>query len=93
MIVKMKFKLGRIVSTPGAFEALGEAGENGLIYLARHVNGDWGEICEEDRIENEFSLDKHLRLMSVYKLKTGTTIWVITEADRSVTTFLLPDEY
>ena len=60
--------------------------------LKRHANCDWGEISAEDKKENDFSLDKHLRLFSVYK-KNEVVIWVISEADRSVTTILFPSEY
>jgi len=60
--------------------------------LARHCNCDWGELSTEDKKENDFSMDKHLRLFSVYK-KGKFVIWIITEADRSVTTVLFPKEY
>lgn len=63
------------------------------MYLSRHAAGDWGNVCEEDRLENEFSLDKRLRVFSVYRTRCGDTLWVITEADRSATTLLLPEEY
>jgi hypothetical protein len=59
----------------------------------RHLAGDWGELDEHDIRENEFSLEHGLRLLSAYRLSNGTKIWIITEADRSVTTFLLPEEY
>jgi hypothetical protein len=85
--------LGVVVSTPGALEAMEEAGVNPRQYLRRHMQGDWGELCDEDRQENEFSLEHGLRVMSVYTLPTEVKIWVITEADRSSTTFLLPSEY
>jgi len=61
--------------------------------LGRHVSGDWGEMPVEDMTENDFSVTRHLRIMSSYKLESGEKVWVITEADRSATTFLLPDEY
>ena len=60
--------------------------------LARHMQCDWGDLCDEDKQENEFSFDKHLRLFSAYENDTEK-IWIITEADRSVTTVLYPDEY
>ena len=88
-----KFDLGQVVATPGALAALKEAGDGALGFLHRHVSGDWGDVCEHDRQENEFALDKYLRLFSVYHLRDGTKIWIITEADRSVTTILLPSEY
>lgn len=88
-----RFPLGRTLATPGALAALGEAGKSPAEFLDRHVCGDWGEVDEEDAQENEFSLEKDLRLMSVYTLKTNVRIWIITEADRSATTILLPKEY
>lgn len=88
-----RFELGQVVSTPGALEAIQEAGQDPLVLLGRHVQGDWGELAEEDRAENEFSVDHNLRILSAYTLPTGVKIWLITEWDRSVTTFLLPDEY
>ena len=87
----MKFQPGRIVATPGAL-ALEEQGVNLLAYLKRHLNGDWGDLCEDDRAENEFSLKHGFRLLSAYITSHGK-LWLITEADRSVTTFLLPSEY
>jgi len=61
--------------------------------LSRHAQGDWGDLCEEDKKENEYSLDKHLRILSSYKREGLPKIWIITEADRSATTVLFPDEY
>jgi hypothetical protein len=88
-----KFPLGQIVSTPGALNALAEAGQTPLEFIRRHAMGDWGELDEEDRVENERSLIQGLRLLSAYCLRDGTKIWIITEADRSATTLLLPEEY
>jgi hypothetical protein len=88
-----KFELGQIVATPGALAAMEESGEQPSDFLSRHEAGDWGDLCVEDRKENEFSLEHGFRLLSSYKLSTGTVIWVITEADRSSTCLLLPDEY
>jgi hypothetical protein len=90
---KPLFPLGQIVGTPGAIEALEQAGQDPLDLLTRHVAGDWGELDEEDRAENDFSVKNNLRIMSAYTLENGIKIWVITEADRSATTFLLPSEY
>jgi hypothetical protein len=87
----MKFKLGRIFATPGAL-ALAESGANLMDYLQRHLNGDWGDICEDDKAENEFSLNHGFRLLSAYNTQHGK-LWIITEADCSATTFLLPEEY
>jgi hypothetical protein len=91
--MQIKFQPGQLVATPSALEALRRSGYSPLDLLARHLTGDWGEVDEHDRLENEFSLKNGLRLMSVYSLKDGTRIWVITEADRSSTTLLLPEDY
>jgi hypothetical protein len=88
------FSLGQLVATPGALAALGKAGQTPLEFLARHVRGDWGELGDEDRRENQLSLERGFRLLSSYRTSSGDTkVWVITEADRSVTTLLLPEEY
>ncbi len=86
------FPLGRVVATPGALKLLEEAGEDPLFLLARHRSGDWGELDPHDRKENEPSLRHGWRLVSRYPVKGGV-VWIITEADRSVTTILLPQEY
>lgn len=88
-----RFPLGRVVATPGALQALEEAGENADTLMKRHLTGDWGELDEHDRGENERSLATGCRLLSAYSLSNGTKLWVITEADRSSTTLLLPSEY
>ena len=90
---KPLFPLGRLVATPGALREIEEADQSPREFLQRHVTGDWGDLCEEDKNENEFSLKNELRILSAYTLRTGVKIWVITEADRSATTILLPDEY
>ena len=88
-----KFALGRIVATPGALKALEDADESAIPYLARHVLGDWGELSDDDKAENDFSVTRDLRILSAYKLSSGVKIWIITEADRSSTCILLPREY
>src|SRR5437016_10189399 len=89
-----RFALGQTFITPGAEEALMIAGQTPIEFLRRHMNGDWGsEVCEEDVQENELSLKEGFRLMSAYRTAKGQSIWLITEADRSSTTLLLPDEY
>ena len=87
------FELGQIVATPGALAALKKAGQQPGEFLTRHINRDWGDLDEEDRKENEYSLEHGFRLLSAYKTNAGDRLWIITEADRSVTTFLLPEEY
>lgn len=89
----MKFALGKLFATHGALAAFEGTGESPLTFIARHAAGDWGEVGEHDRRENEYSLKCGLRLLSTYRLKDGTKVWVITETDRSATTILLPDEY
>ena len=87
----MLFPYGQIVATPGALE-LAEKSVNLLDYLRRHLTGDWGDMCPEDKAENDFSLQHGYRLLSAYSTPFGQ-LWIITEADRSATTFLLPEEY
>ena len=88
-----RFTLGQIVSTPGALEAFTEAGQNPMEFLSRHVAGDWGQAEKAAAAENELSIKDGFRILSAYTLKTGTRIWIITEADRSSTCVLLPSEY
>ena len=87
------FPLGQVVATPGALLALQATGQSPLQFLQRHAQGDWGELDQADIAENELSLVNGLRLLSAYSLSDGTRIWIITEADRSVTALLLPEEY
>lgn len=88
-----KFLLGQVVATPGALRALSEAGQTPHEFLSRHIVGDWGEVDQEDQKENELSLARGFRILSAYRLRDQTKIWIITEADRSATTLLLPEEY
>ena len=87
------FALGQTFITPGAEEALQIAGQTATEFLRRHMSGDWGELSDEDVRENEFSLKEGLRLLSAYQTGKGQKLWIITEADRSATTILLPSEY
>ncbi len=88
-----KFPLGRVVATPGALEALAASGQSPDYFLGRHVAGDWGQVSAGDQRLNDEALRDGSRLMSAYCTLRGTRVWVVTEADRSVTTILLPDEY
>ena len=102
-----RFPLGQIVATPGALELLQETGFSAAALISRHVHGSWGDLSEEDRAENEFAVTRRLRILSCYRLVDAArlaatptdkrsslpTLWIITEADRSVTTLLLPREY
>jgi hypothetical protein len=87
------FPLGQTVATPGALDALAATGEIPQTFLDRHVTGDWGEVDAEDRQANLDALVHGERLLSAYRTSLGARLWVITEADRSVTTILLPEEY
>ena len=87
----MLFKQGQIVATPGAL-SLEERGVNLLTYLHRHLSGDWGDLDDEDKAENIFSIEHGFRILSSYNTPLEK-LWIITEADRSATTFLLPEEY
>jgi len=87
------FRLGRIVATPGALEALAGSGQDAQLFLERHASGDWGQLDEHDHAENDYSLAYGFRILSSYRTAAGETIWIITEADRSSTCLLRPDEY
>jgi hypothetical protein len=91
--LKPLFNLGQIVGTPGALIAMEEAKQLPVELLLRHVTGDWGDLDDEDKKENELSVKEGFRILSAYNLDTGVKVWVITEWDRSVTTILLPNEY
>jgi hypothetical protein len=93
------FALGQIVSTPGVMEACSP--ELLLRCLVRHASGDWGAVCKEDAASNDAAVKNGLRILSAYPIDPAkpckgfgeNTLWIITEADRSATTFLLPSEY
>ncbi len=93
-----KFQLGQIVATPGALEALAESGQTPDFFLTKHIQGDWGEVCEEDKLLNDQALVDGGRLLSAYRTLLGKRLWVITEAvddsgNRACTTLLRPEEY
>lgn len=87
------FALGSVYATPGALAALASRSLEPAAFLARHVTGDWGVLDENDTTENQFALEHGTRILSSYPLDDGENLWIITEADRSSTTLLLPDEY
>jgi len=93
LTLKAKFPLGRCVATPGALEALAAAGQEPGFFLSMHVAGEWGECGAEDAAANDAALRDGDRILSVYHTLRGAKLWIITEADRSATTLLLPDEY
>ncbi len=88
-----RFALGQTFITPGAEEAIQIAGQTEIEFLRRHMSCDWSELSEDDVRENEFSLREGFRLLSAYRTVKGQKLWIITEADRSSTTILLPAEY
>ena len=87
------FQLGEVVATPGALELLDSTEVNAFDLLLRHQFGDWGSVQPEDADANQSAIETGCRVLSSYYLKSDERIWIITEADRSVTTLLLPDEY
>jgi hypothetical protein len=86
-----RFRLGRIITTPNALDRLTQ--EDILTGIQRHQAGDWGDMDEHGRHENELSLKLRMRLWSVYHAGNGIKFWLITEGDRSYTTVLLPEDY
>jgi hypothetical protein len=89
----VRFPLGRLFITSGAQDALAEAEQSPQEVISRHARREQGELSNEDHRENLFSVDKRLRIFSAFKTTQGMKLWVITEADRSATTILLPSEY
>lgn len=90
-IPEARFRLGLLYITPGALEKLSQ--DDLLKAIRRHQAGDWGDVGEHDKGENELSLQEGFRLFSVYHSESGLKFWVITEADRSITTVLFPEDY
>ena len=90
-----KFPLGKLVATPAALELLSEIGKNPAELVQRHASGDWGTVDKHDSRENEESVKHGFRILSAYEVPSvpARKIWIITEADRSSTCILLPEEY
>jgi hypothetical protein len=84
-------RLGRLVATPNALASITQ--DDILLGIQRHQAGDWGNLTEEDRMANDQALVQGTRIVSAYNAGNGTRFWIITEADRSVTTVLLPEDY
>lgn len=87
------FRLGHLVATPQALHTLAEYGVKPIALLKRHAIGDWGDIPADDAKANQIALQSGSRLLSAYRIGDNAKVWVITEADRSATTILLPSEY
>ncbi|MDO3621719.1 hypothetical protein Q3O98_11475 [Ralstonia pseudosolanacearum] len=92
-LTRPRLALGQLVATPAAVAALSEARVSIYLLLNRHARGDWGELSEEDRQQNELAVTTDQRVLSSYRLSNKRKVWIITEADRSVTTVLLPEDY
>lgn len=90
-VLEPKFPIGQLVATPGALDQVQP--EEMQTAIARHQRGDWGEVDKDDRRENDISLERGFRLLSVYYTRDRVKFWIITEHDHSVTTILLPSEY
>ena len=88
-----KFALGHVLATPSALAAMEASGQSLQQFLRRHVTGDWGEVSAADAEANNDGLVGGDRLLSSHRTRQGVLIWILTEADRSVTTLLLPEEY
>ncbi len=88
-----RFEPGAVVATPGALAMLVRRGKDPGEYLTRHLSGDWGDLGAFDRRENGRALRTGARLFSAYSVSPSETLWIITEADRSSTCLLLPEEY
>ena len=91
-----KFTLGKIVFTRGVNDMVADNERFAKFVtesLQRHIRGDWGELDQEDKKENEHALNRYLRLLSAYETPGLPKIWIITEADRSATTILFPEDY
>ena len=85
--------LSRLIATPGALRAFDATGENPIWFIARHMKLDPGDLSADDQVANLRAVREGTRVLSAYRLRDDTRIWIITEADRSVTTILLPEEY
>jgi hypothetical protein len=88
-----KFSLGSLVATPAALEALAASGQSPAEFLSRHAAGDWGEVSVGDARLNDAAVRDGERVLSAYRTAEGVKLWIITEADRSSTCILLPEEY
>ena len=85
------FQLGQLLATPNAFEHITQ--DDIMAALQRHVAGDWGDVCAEDKMLNDRAVVEGTRILSAYRADNGAKFWIIAEADRSVTTVLLPEDY
>ena len=87
------FPLGHVCATPAAMDLMEQLSLSPLEFIVRHVFGDWGQVCQDDREANQAALQNGTRLLSAYEVSDGQRLWVLTEADRSVTTLMCPSDY
>lgn len=85
-----RFQLGKVSITAAASAALERTGTEGVLLLARHLHGDWGDVTEQDTLQNELALLLGLRVLSRYAVADGVVIWIMTEADRATTAIIMP---
>lgn len=95
---RAKLQLGRILATPDALRALEDSEQSPVHFLQRHQQGDWGDVCDEDKQLNDQALLDGSRILSAYQTSKGAKIWIITEAadhdgHRLASTILLPENY
>lgn len=92
VVVVPAFDLGRLVATPGALALVDDDPSKFFPFIERHACGDGGDLCDEDKLANAQAIEHGNRVLSAYEIH-GTKFWIITEADRSATTILLPEDY
>ncbi|ALS66599.1 MULTISPECIES: hypothetical protein [Pandoraea] len=92
-IRRARLPLGRLLATPAAVDAIQSAGASIYALVNRHACGDWGDLPEADREQNDLSVVSGRRVLSCYPLGGELKVWIVTDADRSTTTILLPEEY
>jgi len=93
VLIDAKFPFGQVVATATLVRYCEENNFSVLPCLIRHGNCDWGDVCKDDKAANDEALKVGLRLLSAYRLPDGKKFWIITEADRSATTVLFPEDY
>jgi len=92
-LIVSRFPLGQMVMTKGVVDLVDKGRLDFLSLLRRHAQCDWGDLCDEDKAQNDFALLSERRLLSCYRMTPEQSVYIITEWDRSYTTILLPSEY
>ena len=88
-----KFPLGKVVTTPQALAAIINSGQLPMDFVSRHAKGDWGDLCQDDKEANNQAIENGERILSAYRTLNGIKLWIISEADRTSTCILVPEEY